>query len=518
MLRINHSIIHKAALSLCILSAESLFAQWNTVPPDAVLPDWRKEAPAVVHPDSSLVRLYEKAWETASGRVRRGPDNMVASPYLDENCYDDQIWIWDGCFMVMFSKYAPESFPGKETLMNYYAPIHEGAPSPLRIHLRDNPPLFAWTEKENFIFSGDTTHIDFILKDKKYLQRHYDYFNSLEHGSRDEALSPQPIYMTVHRDSCGRADGYSCTGNSSGMDNTPRGRDFGGWNSIRWIDAISQQALAAENIAELLELRGDAAAAVKWRNEYSRLKEIVNRDYWDDKDGFYYDIAVDSSEPSRVMTPASFWAMMAGIPDSTRAAHMVDKLLDPQLLGGERPWNSLARTDADFDSVTGNYWRGGIWLPIVYMGTKALERYGYTQLADSLARKVVEMQARIFENTEPHTIWECYSPVADAPSTEHGRIVRQEFCGWSALGPISLFIENILGFRNANALTRTLTWDVNTANGVHGLRDLKFGDIATSLIYNPDKKAIDVTANRPFTLIVSGTPHKIPAGTTTIPL
>lgn len=115
------------------------------------------------------------------------------------------------------------------------------------------------------------------------------------------------IYMTVYRDSCGRADGYSCTGNSSGMDNTPRGRDFGGWNSIRWIDAISQQALAAENIAELLELRGDAAAAVKWRNEYSRLKDIVNRDYWDDKDGFYYDIAVDSSEPSRVMTPASFW-------------------------------------------------------------------------------------------------------------------------------------------------------------------------------------------------------------------
>lgn len=137
-------------------------AQWNTVPPDAVVPDWRSEVPIAVHPDTSLVNLYERAWEIASGRVRRG-QGMVASPYLDENCYDDQIWIWDGCFMVMFSKYAPNAFPGKETLMNYYAPIHDGAPSPLRIHLRDNPPLFAWVEKENYLFTGDTAQIDMVV-------------------------------------------------------------------------------------------------------------------------------------------------------------------------------------------------------------------------------------------------------------------------------------------------------------------------------------------------------------------
>ncbi len=512
----NSLISRIAAVMLCSLTVGTVSAQWNTVPPDAVKPDWRKEAPVAIHPDSSLVKLYEKAWETASGRVRRGPDNMVASPYLDENCYDDQIWIWDGCFMVMFSKYAPQSFPGKETLMNYYAPIHDGAPSPLRIHLRDNPPLFAWTEKENFVFSGDTTYIDMILKDKKYLQKHYDYFNSLERGSRNDSISTQPIYMTVYHDSLGMADGYSCTGNSSGMDNTPRGRAHGGWSGIRWIDAISQQALAAENIAELLEMRGEKTEAKRWRKEYDRLRRIVNERYWDDRDGFYYDIAVESGEPSRVMTPASFWAMIAGIPDSTQAARMVEKLRDPSLLGGERPWNSLARTDADFDSVTGNYWRGGIWLPIVYMGTKALERYGYQELADSLAGKVVEMQARIYERMEPHTIWECYSPVADAPSTEHGHTVRQEFCGWSALGPISLFIENIMGFRHANALTRTLTWDIKASNGKHGLRGLKFGDIETSLVYDPDSRSIEAEANRPFTLVVNGKSHRVAAGSSTI--
>ncbi len=219
-------------------------AQWNTVPPDAVVPDWRSEVPIAVHPDTSLVNLYERAWEIASGRVRRGPEGMVASPYLDENCYDDQIWIWDGCFMVMFSKYAPNAFPGKETLMNYYAPIHDGAPSPLRIHLRDNPPLFAWVEKENYLFTGDTAQIDMVVRDKRYLQKHYDYFNSLQCGERNDELSTQPIRITVRRDSLGEIIGYSWHGGASGMDNTPRGRDCGGYQGALWIDTISQQALA----------------------------------------------------------------------------------------------------------------------------------------------------------------------------------------------------------------------------------------------------------------------------------
>ncbi|WP_290142583.1 MGH1-like glycoside hydrolase domain-containing protein [Paramuribaculum intestinale] len=515
---IRSSILRFVAMTFFGVFASVASAQWNTVPPDAVVPDWRSEVPIAVHPDTSLVNLYERAWEIASGRVRRGPEGMVASPYLDENCYDDQIWIWDGCFMVMFSKYAPNAFPGKETLMNYYAPIHDGAPSPLRIHLRDNPPLFAWVEKENYLFTGDTAQIDMVVRDKRYLQKHYDYFNSLQCGERNDELSTQPIRITVRRDSLGEIIGYSWHGGASGMDNTPRGRDCGGYQGALWIDAISQQALAATNIAELCRLRGDTAQASAWQKEFERLRKVVNDRYWDERDGYYYDVNLATGEPSRVMTPASFWAMLAGIPDSTQASRMVERLRSEAFMGGERPWNSLSRSDQDFDSVTGNYWRGGIWLPIVYMGSKALERYGYCELADSLAEKVVRMQARIYEQTEPHTIWECYSPVADEPSTEHGHRVRQEFCGWSALGPISLFIENIMGFRKADALSRTLTWDIKASNGTHGLRRLRFGDVETSLVYDAPTNSIAVSANRPYTLVARGRSIPVAAGESTISL
>ena len=130
---------------------------------DTVATEWRAEIPLPVYPNAELVDLYEKTWEIAAGRVRKGPEGLPVSPYLDENCYETDIWIWDTCFMALFSKYAPKSFPGKESLDNFYYPMYRGQPTPLRIHLRDNPPLFAWLEWENYQFSGDTDRVNAIL-------------------------------------------------------------------------------------------------------------------------------------------------------------------------------------------------------------------------------------------------------------------------------------------------------------------------------------------------------------------
>jgi len=495
--------------------ARPLAAQETVVPADAAGIDWQSEIPRVVHPDSNLVELYNRTWEIAAGRVRRGPEGLPASPYLDENCYEDQIWIWDSCFMVLFSKYAPAAYPGKETLLNLYAPLHDGRSTPLRIHMRDNPPLFAWVEDENFRFTADTAQVRRVLCEKRYLQRHFAWFDSVPQGHIDERVSPayNPIFRGVVRDDRGRLRGYTWTGRASGMDNTVRGRDAGGYDSILWVDAIAQQALSALHIAELCRQTGDKAQARQWRKKYKALKKTVNRLYWDERDGYYYDIAVKDGAPCRVMTPASFWTMLARIPGRRRAARMVERLREERFLGGAHPWTSLSRSDPDHDAATGNYWRGGVWLPIVYMGTKALEQYGYYELADSLAARVLRQQLNVYRQLEPHTIWECYSPSADAPSTEHGSRVRSDFCGWSALGPISLFIENVLGFRRADGPRRTLYWTLKPENGTHGLRRFRFGPVTTDIVYDAATRRIETVSDRPYTLKVNGRTIRVEAGT-----
>lgn len=194
--------------SVLLLSAPLQGFSATTHPDSCINRDWKKEIPLPVHPNREMVDLYHKTWEIAAGRVRKGPEGLPASPYMDENCYEDQIWIWDTCFMVLFAKYAPRSFPGVESLDNLYKPVHEKAVTPLKVHLVDNPPLFAWVEKEYFDFTGDKNRLDDLLNKKQYLQKHFNWFAQAKSGERF-ACSPQ----NIHLNSIG-ADGFTWTGGS----------------------------------------------------------------------------------------------------------------------------------------------------------------------------------------------------------------------------------------------------------------------------------------------------------------
>lgn len=293
------------------------------------------------------------------------------------------------------------------------------------------------------------------------------------------------------------------------MDNTPRGKDCGGYGKIMWIDAICQQALSALYISRLNDKMGNKSEAKKWKAIYDKLKNTINTRYWNEEDGFYYDVEVATGKHCKVKTMASYWALMAEIASPKQAERMIDILKNEQYFGTKYPFPSLSRDDKYFNAGTGDYWRGGIWLPMAYMGVKAIEKYGYYDLADKLATNVVQQQLRTFYAYSPHTIWEVYSPNKDEPSTEVGRIARPDFCGWSALGPISLTIENIVGFRKVDALTNTIYWDLNKENKTHGIKNLKFGKINTNIIYNHISNEISVSTNQPYTLIVNNKRYKL---------
>lgn len=101
------------------------------------------------------------------------------------------------------------------------------------------------------------------------------------------------------------------------------------------------------------------------------------------------------------------------------------------------------------------------------------------------------------------------------PNNVHGKRVRPDFCGWSALGPISLFIENVLGFHDIDASSRTVRWDIRH-DCRHGLNNLTFGDTTTDLLYDPAASTVTIRGNKPYCLILNGKSHRIRAGVTTI--
>lgn len=470
--------------------------------------------------EPGYVELYWKAWEQAYAHVK-WQKGLVQPLYMDEGLWDDTIWIWDSEFMVMFCKYAPKLFPGIQTLDNFYYTMLEDSGSSLRIQHPDNPPFFAWVENDYYKITGDRDHIRELLLDKKFPQRYWDLFPTLS-PERKLQFDHYPIALKY------KGIGYEWNGISSGMDNTPRTRAGKG---MLWVDAISQQALSALYISRLAKVAGDGATARDFEKKWKKLRGIVNKYYWDDSDGCYYDIVPAPSgetasvadvqtSPSAwrttgILTPASFWPMLAEIPSKAQARRMTEFALRPDKLGGEVPWVTVSRDDPDFDANDGWYWRGSMWLPTAYMGIKALEKYGFQEAADTTAEKVLSWMLRTYCDYEPHTIWECYSPTAPTPSSNHGKRVRPDFCGWSAIGPISLFIENVLGFHDIDASSRTVHWDIRH-DCRHGLNNLTFGDTTTDLLYDPAAATVTIRSNKPYCLILNGKSHRIRAGVTTI--
>ena len=495
--------------------------------------DWQAYIPTpVCEAFPNYENFYNKAWELAHAHVKE-IDGMPQTPYMDEAFCDSQIWIWDTCFMVLFCKFAQEVFPGVETFRNFYETLYgeksfpeiiatesepwwtgavAGQSMPIKIHLADNPPLFAWAEYENALLHGDLEYLKKLLYERKFLQKHYEWFESLTESVK---LPVVRCKTNVKREQ----NGYKWEGGSSGMDNTPRGRL--GQNAkekrpnnpdMLWIDAICQQALAAKSIARLFSLLGDKENAAEWETRFLEKQKLVNELYWDETDGFYYDINCNDGHFYKVKTVASYWPLTAGIASKEQAKLLTDLTNDPQTFGGDVPLISLARNDADF-CESGNYWRGSLWLPTAYAALKGLAQYGFFDEAHSAGYRIFKHMLETYENYEPHTIWEAYSPTKPRPATsEDGvRTVRKDFCGWSALGPIAIYLEYVLGFHTINAFERVVEWSKpKDIQGKIGVKNLRFGDVVTDII--ADGANCFVQSNAPYSLKIDGKIFAVVAG------
>ena len=500
---------------------------------DSLKETWQEYIPAPVFQKvPEYNKLYYKAWELARKHLKHIV-GMPQDPYMDEAFCDTQVWIWDTCFMSLFCKYAQNVFPGKETFKNFYEVLYDGKilpavipddnepewtgaiagkPKNIDVHIADNPPLFAWAEYENALLHGNEDYVRTLLYDKKYLQKHYEWLENLI-----ATQSIPGVKCTTHW--IKTEYGYKWEGGCSGMDNTPRGRKGEQAEQERpnnpdmlWVDAICQQALSAKCISELFDIIGDKKNSAIWWDKYLDKKEMVNSYYWDKKDGFYYDIDCKTHNFYKIPTIASYWALTAEIADEKQAEEMVKFVLDPDYFDGGLPLVSLARKDADF-SERGKYWRGSMWLPTAYATLKGLVKYGYYKEAHDAAIKILDWMSVTYNEYTPHTIWECYSPTEHKPATQvdDKTIVRPDFCGWSALGPISIYIEFVLGFYEINAFTETVKWaKSNGVNGEIGIKNLKFGNVVTDIIADGDRCI--VVSNAPYLLKINEKSYEIASG------
>ncbi len=441
----------------------------------------------VFEQDAGWLDLYWRTWSIAFDKLRTPDPSTGLVSYCDA-AFSHNIFQWDTCFMLRFLRYAPGVFHAYGSLDNFYLKQHDdgficreinsvtGTDFWPKDHKSSiNPPLFADAEWSLYCLTGDTDRIQAVLPP---LLRYHEW-------------------LCEHRRA---ADGVGFWTNAlgSGMDNSPRAHAAGGTDvhedyGYTWVCMTAQMALSSLRICQLADVVGLSSVASRLNEEYETLRDYLRDGFWNEDLGCYADKLPDGSV-SDVLTPATLWPLILPGEAPERVDAVEKALLDPSKLGRRHLVPSLS-ADHELYDPKGNYWRGSVWPPMVYLAVLAMRVNDRFDTARAITRNHLDIVHAVFSETG--TFWENYAPDSIAP----GQIARPEFVGWTGCGPIALLIEAEIGL-DLDAATRQVRWELSRSDR-HGIENLDFGNGKVSLIYEPGSAELSVRCDESFSLLVS---------------
>ncbi len=173
---------------------------------------------------------------------------------------------------------------------------------------------------------------------------------------------------------------------------------------------LVKEAKSLEQMALVLGLDGEAAV---WRADHERRTQLINDTFWDETNGFYYQVdkdthtftykEVDDLKRDEII---GFLPLWAGVADEQRAARLVNKLTDTAQFWREYGVPTLSAQDSYYNDK--GYWNGPVWVQWNYLIMLGLQDYGYHEEARELVDRVAEGMISVLKDT--NNLWEFYSP------------------------------------------------------------------------------------------------------------
>lgn len=423
------------------------------------------------------VACYNRAWEIAFSNLRHAnEESRFVSDFIDCAFFTFS-FMWDSCFIVMFGKYAGHIFNFQKTLDNFYSHQHKDGYISRQLFQSVNGERFA---KDDPASTGPN-----ILPFAEW-----EYYCITKDTERLKQVFPPLLayHKWLQLNRTWQNGGYWSCGLACGMDNQPRvPKEYSALRShgfMTWLDICAQQYLSGDILIKIAKIIG-RENDVEWlRDEQYFLGTLINEQMWDNKTNFYYDMLRDGSL-SNVKSVGAYWTMMAGITPKDRADAFVAHLDNENEF--KRPFRipSLSADNPDYYEY-GDYWRGSVWAPTNYMVLKALDKYGYNDLAYDIATNYLENVVSVFK--KDGTIYENYAP----EHIERGSHSKDEFVGWTGLAPINIMFEYVFGIR-PDAENKKIVWHINRLER-HGIKNYPLGDSTVDLICearnSPDERPV----------------------------
>jgi len=390
----------------------------------------KKDFPLIHYYDQDFVDIYERSWIWMNEFLQKGDAKNNFGSHFFAYPQEDSINFFETQMSCFFLVYNNRNFPVANILDSFYRKQEENGAIRHRYSLADGepvftkdnpeglcPPLIAWVEYDHYHKVGNKRRVKEIMP---VLEK---YFAWVEGNFRaDNGLYAVPLAASM-------------------MEGSPRD------NAHYLLDFNCQMAINSLYMSALADVLNDKEMGFKYRKHYFSLKTRINNKMWNADDGYYYDLD-KKEEQVKVKTVASFWPLLAELPNEDRAEQIVEELQNPETFASNNPFPSLAMNDPRY-SEEGNGFCGSVYSPFTFMIIKGVEKYNYFEFARESAIKHMYAILDTFhpENGKKGTLWEAYRANQDGPALIDGSSDwnRKIYLGYTGLSTITLMIENIIG-------------------------------------------------------------------------
>ena len=384
--------------------------------------------------------------------ILREPAGILRHPFfVPGGIFHDELWDWDSFWIARAVLNAPGLDAGtKETFLrhaegswrNFFD--HQGSNGAVPIMVKsDRPDFFGCTEEGGRetnqakpILAQFARDISLARSDFRWLENSFDGLLRFLSRWRDR-----------YRSSCGLLVWGSDVAIGVDCDPTTYGRpEFSSANLL--LNCLYYRDLeAAAEIASALDRSADAKAL---EAEARTLAACIQRECWDETDGFFYSVDTSCADhrdrylpgldkgmamtwqtlPLKIKVFTGFLPMWCGIATPDQASRLVgEHLLNSREFQARWGVRTLARSermyDPDTNSANPSNWLGPIWIIANYLVWEGLRSSGFVSEAATLAGQTRELLENDLTGTG--TLHECYHPDTGKPN------FNANFLSWNIL-------------------------------------------------------------------------------------
>lgn len=432
----------------------------------------KEDFPSINYYDQDFVDIYDRTWAWSNDFENRGNSKNGIKEYFTHPD-TKTINMFDTCMSSFFLVYSNKNYDISIYLDNFYKKQESSGAIRSDYSLEDgkpvltddnpeglNPPIFAWIEYNLYHKVGAKKRIKEIMP---YLEKYYTWLD--DNFCMENGLYSVPLSATT-------------------MINSPRSE------SIYQIDFNSQIALSCLYMSALGDVLNDKEISFRYKKRYFSLKTRISSKMWNEEDGFYYDLDKNENQ-IKVKTIASYWTLLAELPNEEKLEVLINHLTDPEEFGTDNAFPTLAASHPDFNE-SGNGYCGSVYPYFTFMVIKGLEKYNKFELARESAIKHLYFILDTFhpENGQKGSLWKAYKPLKEGPAIWDENPYLPLYIPAAGISTIALMIENIVGLC-ISLPRKTVDWIVPTLE-LMGINNLSLKRNMITILTNKTNRGWEI--------------------------